>query len=156
MKRRNVRVHQKNQDQPLNSLNIAELNVLLRNLRLNQIYGDGDSKLYQPAIDLIKSRLSHLRTKETIDIMNEYVDCCAELERYREIENQNVEKERFYTRFEEWVPTQKHDEYVSNDKLTEVQVRLYEISERCRDFEYRELKFKEKMFGKRLASRIEF
>jgi len=156
MKHRNVQMHQKSREHSINTLNIGELNVLLRNLRMNQIYGDGHSQIYQPAIDLVKNRLYQLRAEESMENANEYIYCCSELERYRDIENRNVEKERFYSKFKHWTPTQKHDEYVSEDKLAEVQVRLYEISERCRDFENRERLFKEKTFGKRLASRIEF
>ena len=156
MKHRSVQMHQKNRDHSINNLNIGELNSLLRNLRLSQIYGDGHSQIYQPAIDLVKERLHQLRTEETMENMNEYIYCCSELERYRDLENRNIEKERFYSKFEHWTPSERHEDFVSDDKLAEVQVRLYEISERCRDFEKRERAFKEKTFGKRLASRIEF
>jgi len=156
MKHRGVHMHQKNRDHTINRLNIGELNSLLRNLRLSQIYGDGHSQIYQPAIDVVKTRLNQLRAEETIENMNEYIHCCSELERYREIENRNIEKEIFYSKFEHWIPVERHEDFTSDDKLTEVQVRLYEISERCRDFKCRELKFKEKTFGSRLASRIDF
>ena len=156
MKRRGVQMHQSNQEHSLNGLGLGDLNTLLRNLRMNQIYGDSYSQIYQPAIELIKDRMEVLRAEEAVENMNEYIYCCSELDKYREIENRNAEKEIFYSKFEYWTPSRKFTEYVSDDKLTEVQVRLHEITERCNDFEKREWIFKEKTFGKRLASRIEF
>lgn len=155
-KHRSVRVHQKNKDPSFYELNVSELNMLLRNLRINQIYGKGNSKLYDPAIDLVKDRLYELRQQETFYHMNDYMQYCSELDRYMEIEKLNNEKEQFYLRFNNWIPTRSHENYTCEDKMVEVQVRLHEIIERCKDFEKREKAFKEQTFGKRLASRVDF
>src|SRR6056300_1267380 len=105
--------------------------------------------------NLRRRRLHELKMQTLNDRMNEYMVCCSEIERYKEIEDRNIEKERFYSKFSSWRPSTRHTEFTHDDKLMEAQVRLYEIVERCRDFEQREKIFKKSTFG-RLASRIDF
>lgn len=155
-KHRDVRVHQKNKDQGFYALNVNELNILLRNLRINQIYGQGNSKLFDPAIEAVKNRIYELRQVQQFEYVNDYVYYCSELERYMDIEKTNNEKEQFYARFNNWIPSRPYESYTCDDKMVEAQVRLHEIIERCKDFEKREKIFKEQTFGKRLASRVDF
>lgn len=152
---RNVRVHQGKDDQPTYEANMKHLGTILKTLRLKQIYGNENSSIYDPVIDIVKMYMHELRVQNLTQRLDEYKTCCEEIERYKEIENKNIEKERFYSKFSSWKPSVRHDEFVHDDKLTEAQVRLYELIERCRDFEEREKIFKTKTFG-RLASRIDF
>ena len=104
---------------------------------------------------LVKLRMHELKMQSLNERMNEYMICCSEIERFKEIETRNIEKERFYSKFTSWRPSVRHTEFTHEDKLMEAQVRLHEIVERCRDFEEREKIFKKATFG-RLASRIDF
>lgn len=154
-KRCDVRAHQKKTEHSIYDMSFRDLGIILRTLRVNQIYGDEDSSIYDPAIDLVKLRMHELKMQSLNERMNEYMICCSEIERFKEIETRNIEKERFYSKFTSWRPSVRHTEFTHEDKLTEAQVRLYEIVERCRDFEEREKIFKKATFG-RLASRIDF
>jgi len=150
-----ARAHQKKNEHSIYGMSFRDLGVILRTLRVNQIYGDEDSSIYDPMIDAVKVRMRELKMQNLNERMNEYTVCCSEIERFKEIEKWNGEKERFYCRFASWRPSKRHTEFTHHDKLTEAQVRLYEITERCRDFEERENIFKKMTFG-RLASRIDF
>lgn len=154
-RRCDVRTHQKKTEHSIYEMSFRDLGVILRTLRVNQIYGDDDSSVYDSAIDLIKVRMNELKREKLNERMNEYMVCCSEIERFKEIEKKNAEKEYFYCKFKGWRPTKKHTEFAHEDKLMEAQVRLHEIVERCRDFEEREKIFKKMTFG-RLASRIDF
>lgn len=154
-RRCDVRTHQKKTEHSIYEMSFRDLGIILRTLRVNQIYGDDDSSVYDPAIDLIKVRMNELKREKLNERMNEYMVCCSEIERFKEIEKKNAEKEHFYCKFTGWRPTKKHTEFTHDDKLMEAQVRLHEIVERCRDFEEREKIFKKMTFG-RLASRIDF
>jgi hypothetical protein len=153
-KRCGVRMHQKN-NHSIYDMSFRDLGIILKTLRVHQIYGEEDSSMYDPAIDLVRLRMHELKMQTLNDRMNEYMVCCSEIERFKEIENRNIEKERFYSKFSSWRPSTRHTEFTHDDKLMEAQVRLYEIVERCRDFEQREKIFKKSTFG-RLASRIDF
>ena len=155
MNRISQRAHQKKNEHSIYGMSFRDLGVILRTLRVNQIYGDEDSSIYDPMIDRVKLRMHALKMQNLNERMNEYMVCCSEIERFNEIEKKNAEKEQFYCRFASWRPSKKHTEFTNDDKLMEVQVRLHEIVERCRDFEERENIFKKMTFG-RLASRIDF
>jgi len=148
-----ARAHQENR---IYDMALSDLNVILRSLRVNQIFGEQKSSLYDPAIDIIRAKMDELKNEQSRDYMEQYISCCSEIERYKEIEARNTEKERLYSKFDSWEPTVKHEEYHSNDKVLEAQVRLHEISQRCEDFKKRERIFKIKAFGKRLAPRVDF
>ncbi len=152
---RNARVHQGNEEYSVCETSVRDLGLILRTLRVNQIYGDGDSSVYDPVIDLVKMRIREIKVQNLTQQVDDYMACCSDIERYKEIENRNIEKERFYSRFSSWKPTVRYAEFTHDDKIMEAQVRLHEITERCRDFEEREKAFKLKTFG-RLASRIDF
>ncbi len=154
-RRCDVRAHQKKTEHSIYDMNFRELGVILRTLRVNQIYGDEDSSIYDPMIDRVKLRMHALKMQSLNERMNEYMVCCSEIERFKKIEKWNNDREQFYCRFASWRPSKKHTEFTHHDKLMEAQVRLYEITERCRDFEEREKIFKKMTFG-RLASRIDF
>jgi len=148
-----ARVHQENH---IYEMALSDLNVILRTLRVNQIFGEQKSSLYDPAIDIIRAKMDEVKHEQSLEYMEQYISCCSEIERYKEIEARNTEKEKFYSKFDLWEPTIKHAEYCSVDKVLEAQVRLHEISQRCEDFKKRERTFKIKTFGKRLAPRIDF
>ena len=154
-KRQGVRMHQKNTTHSIYEMGLRDLGIILKTLRVNQIYGEEPSSMYDPAIDLVKMRMHELKIQNLNERMNEYMMCCSEIERYKEIETRNIEKERFYSKFGTWTPTVRHSDFTHDDKLMEAQVRLHEITERCRDFKERERIFKIRTFG-RLASRIDF
>jgi hypothetical protein len=141
---RNARVHQGNEEYAVYETSVRDLGLILRTLRVNQIYGDGDSSVYDPVIDLVKMRIREIKVQNLTQQVDDYMACCSDIER-----------ERFYSRFSSWKPTVRHAEFTHDDKIMEAQVRLHEITERCRDFEEREKAFKLKTFG-RLASRIDF
>src|SRR6056300_1666166 len=140
-KRCGVRMHQKN-NHSIYDMSFRDLGIILKTLRVHQIYGEEDSSMYDPAIDLVRLRMHELKMQTLNDRMNEYMVCCSEIE-------------RFNSKFSSWRPSTRHTEFTHDDKLMEAQVRLYEIVERCRDFEQREKIFKKSTFG-RLASRIDF
>lgn len=152
---RNVRMHQERDKQSDYEMNMNHLGLILKTLRMKQIYGNDSSSIYDPVIDIVKMYMHELRVHNLTQRLDEYKTCCEEFERYKEIEARNAEKERFYSKFSSWKQTKVHEEFTHDDKLMEAQVRLYEIIERCRDFEEREKAFKTKTFGK-LASRIDF
>jgi len=157
MKKRSVQMHQKNKDANFYDLNVSELKVILREVRLYQMFNDDYSKKYDSVVNTIRERISVLNEIEMNKYINDYAYYLNELKMSLENEKKNFEKERFYSKFSTWESSNPVvDMFTCDDKLVEVQVQLHESIERCRDFENRERIFKEKTFGKRLASRIDF
>lgn len=157
MKKRSVQMHQKNKDTNFYDLNVSELKVILREVRLYQMFNDDYSKKYDSVVNTIRERIGVLNEIEMNKYINDYAYYSNELKMSLENEKRNFEKERFYSKFSTWEPSNPViDMFTCDDKLTEVQVQLHESIERCDNFSKREKIFKEKTFGKRLSHRIDF
>jgi hypothetical protein len=82
---------------------------------------------------------------------NDIIKFSYELSRYKYLESQNYKRELAYRNnygiLWEMTPMPK-DDFVHEDKLLELQVRLYESIERCEAFEKKEQKFKEDILDK--------
>ena len=141
----------------LEKLNSKQLGGLLRDMRVHQIFGNGRADEHTDSIRLIKEKKESIEREEFLERLNNYTHFSNELIFSKNIEEKNLEKALRYCRFDTWNYRFKpYEDFVSDDKLLEVQVRLNESIQRVEDFKHHEQIFKEKTFGKNLANRIEF
>src|SRR5210317_1441556 len=68
-KRCGVRMHQKN-NHSIYDMSFRDLGIILKTLRVHQIYGEEDSSMYDPAIDLVRLRMHELKMQTLNDRMN--------------------------------------------------------------------------------------
>jgi hypothetical protein len=106
------------------------------------LFGDGEN-----CTELHEHAYSEFCFTDTHDI----VKYANELNRSKYREVQNYKRELMYNRMYgilwELSPVPK-DDFVHEDKLVELQVRLHESIERCEAFEEKEKKFKENILNK--------
>lgn len=150
-------IFKKNIKNIIEKLNSKQLGGLLRDMRVYQIFGNGRADEHADSIRLIKEKKESIEREEFLERLNDYTHFSNELIFSKNIEEKNLEKALFYCKFDTWDYRFKpYEEFVSNDKLLEVQVRLNESIQRIEEFKHHEQIFKEKTFGKNLAHRIEF
>ena len=63
------------QENRIYDMALSDLNVILRTLRVNQIFGEQKSSLYDPAIDIIRAKMDELKNEQSRDYMEQYISC---------------------------------------------------------------------------------
>lgn len=150
-------IFKKNIKNIIEKLNSKQLGGLLRDMRVHQIFGNGRADEHADSIRLIKERKESIEQEEFLERLNNYTHFSNELINSKNIEERNLEKALIYSKFSTWKYRFKpYEDFVSDDQLLEVQVRLHESIQRIEEFKHHEKIFKEKTFGRKLASRIEF
>jgi len=86
-------MHQKNKDANFYDLNVSELKVILREVRLYQMFNDDYSKKYDSVVNTIRERISVLNEIEMNKYINDYAYYLNELKMSLENEKKNFEKD---------------------------------------------------------------